>query len=197
LAAVAALGVASVGRAGVIPATTSALTVNQTVTPAGAGQWDYTFSFTNTDTAPIWHFLVYSPFATTNGAATGLPGVSAGVPLNIAGTPYDARNIDPLLTHLSNMYSVTFGSNGVPVGADASISFRASVYQPTPFLYAYEINGNYAGGGVGPEGSLGRVHATGLTGVRPQAVPEPLSLTLFGGLLAVGGVAVRRRMRAA
>lgn len=186
---------ATKAEASLIAAAPNSLDVTETVTSVGVNTWRYTLSFVNTDSSNLWHFLVYTPFPTFNGTAVGLPGVApTGLPLDSVFFPYDARNLDAFLTTQTNMFTTSFGFGGIPVGGSATLSFDSHVLHTPPLLFAYEVEGNYAGGGLGPDGSQGMVRAVG--NLLAEATPEPATIIAFGAMaLGVFG-ARRRRMKA-
>jgi hypothetical protein len=164
----------------------SPLSVSQTITPEGGGEYLYNYSFTNVDTSPIWGFGVYTRFSTSGGTATPtMTGpFSESLPLNQVYANYDARNLDPLLDTLTYENTPQWPddvSASIEVGSSSQLSFLSGTYDPSSKYYYYET---IASGWTQANGS-GDVAAVGLT----TAVPEPSTLALLiagaAGLLAV------------
>ena len=49
------------------------LVVDESIVILGPGTFQYTYTFNNADPDAIWHFLLYTPFATSAGTAAGFP----------------------------------------------------------------------------------------------------------------------------
>jgi hypothetical protein len=165
-------------NAGLIAGGTDDLSVVQTITSLGGGQWQYAFDVATSDPSPVWEFSVYTSFATTNGTAVTFPHVAANG-IGVGTTVYDPSAINPSLTTITDMWYTPFGGpNGLPNGGTAKLTFDASVYDPSAKLFAYEtVASGYALSGTGPLGSLGEVEGIGFTN---SAVPEPTTLSLLG-----------------
>jgi hypothetical protein len=166
----------------------SPLTVYQTIAPAGS-DWRYTFTFTNTDTLPIWLFVVYTDGSQIGGAQTPLSVLGRPAAWNAASNgslsdvapAYDPRNIVPSITTVAH----TWTSDG-PDGADAlrpgetgtSFSLVASWYDEAPKFYAYDAGSNWAA-------VRGQANAYGWTGAAPGLPAFALvgAAPLLGGLL--------------
>ena len=166
----------------------SPLTVVENITDAGGGNYRYEYSFVNVDTSPIITFGVYSTFETESTTTFSTHAGWNNWPLRHVDNvppPWDARNLDP------DIIGFTWTDNGrqyitgtqypyetaIHVDEYASgFSFTASVYDPSPKYYFYELFPY-------PTGPAGKVAAVGLT------VPEPASLLLLG----LGGFALLRK----
>ena len=179
------------------------LNVTETITSLGGDLYGYTYSFTNAAPESIWHLMIYTPFETFGAGAMGFPEwQGTGTFLDEVAHPYDARNVDADLTHMTNMWFEPYGEGGLATDGSAFLSFLANV-APDPntlsTYYAYEVAGSYAGdqqgGAFGVAGQGGLVDGYGQT----SHTPEPASIVVWSLLL---GLAVtvncrRRRQRAA
>ena len=161
----------------------SPLTVTETITDIGGGDYQYEYSFENVDISPIWYFGVFSDFTTVgdqsffghNWVGPHVGSVSASA------TELDGRNLDSDIMWLT-VSSYEAGAGGDPSDSiliDESafgFSYIASVYDTTPKHYFYCAIGTEA-----PWYSeSGKVTAVGTT------VPEPVTLFLFSfGILAL------------
>ena len=142
----------------------SVINVVETITDLGGGMWQYSYEFTNTESAPSWHFYVWTTFdAGTNTQTTfdQTPSWTAnGHDINAVITEYDARNLDPGIIWMSQTWAPSWPNSpdSIPVGAYVSgFTYIANVYDPSPKYYGYETHGNYAG-------NMGYITAVGLTG---------------------------------
>ncbi len=156
----------------------SPLTVTETITDIGGGDFRYEYSFENVDTSPIWHFGVYTNF-TANSENLFTEYVLWDGPIvsqiDTLYPEYDARNLDSSIN-----YMISGSANGGVDGyADNSImpdeiasgfSFTSSVFNSSPKHYMYET---IASGWIKTNGT-GKVAAVGTT------VPEPITISLFG-----------------
>ncbi len=173
----------------------SPLTVTETITDIGGGDYQYEYSFENVDTSPIWMFGVYLKFDATPDSTfdiepTTEPGGWWVGPYYFLIEQYepvfDGRNLDSNITGLINS-SNEAGAGGNPVvsitsGEFASgFSFMSSVYDATPKYYFYCAIGTEAPW----ESESGKVTAVGTT------VPEPTTISLLG----IGALAFRSRRR--
>jgi hypothetical protein len=177
------VGLPAQSEASLIGAGSNNLIVIETITQQGL-DWLYTYNITSADPSNVWHFLLYTSFATTSGTST-FPNVSPSG-LSVVGLwPYDPRNVDPFLTHVTNTWYAPFGGpNGLGTGGAATFSFVSNIFDARAKLFAYET----AASGFAAA-STGKVAAIG----RTQSVPEPSSaLLLIGGLAWMA--ALRRRM---
>lgn len=163
----------------------SPLTVTETITDIGSGSYEYEYSFTNVDTSPIWHFLVHITFTRTGRTISNFaeyPGwVSQMVAVTGAYTEYDARNLDPDISHNFFTFPTSwqdFDSGIPPEQTVSGFSFESNHYDPSPKYYGYET---LASGYARQNG--GRLAAVG------QTVPGPTTLLLLG----LGGLMLRRR----
>lgn len=170
-------------HAGLIAAGPNALSVSETVADLGGGVWEYSFSFLNTDTSAIWHFLLYTEFDTV-GATSTFPAVApSSLAITAIAAPYDARNVVATLTDVTNTWYAPFATTGLAVGGGATFTFQASTLDLSPKLFAYETLAS----GYAVSNGTGAVAAYGYT----SAVPEPGTLSLIG--LGLAGLAARRR----
>jgi hypothetical protein len=178
------VGLPARSEASLIGAGSNNLTVVETITQQGL-EWLYTYNITSADPSNVWHFLLYTSFATTNGTST-FPSVSQ-YGLSVVGLwPYDPRNVDPFLTHVTNTWYAPFGGpNGLGTGGTARLSFVSSIFDARAKLFAYETAAS------GFAVSTGRVAALGMT--QTHSVPEPSSALLLVGALA-WMAALRRRL---
>lgn len=175
------VGLPARSEASLIGAGSNNLTVIETISQQGL-DWLYTYNITSADPSNVWHFLLYTSFATTNGTST-FPNVSPSGMSVVGLWPYDPRNVNPFLTHVTNTWYAPFGGpNGLGTGGTATFSFVSNVFDASAKLFAYETAAS------GFATSTGRVAAIG----RTQSVPEPSSaLLLIGGLACMA--ALRRR----
>lgn len=163
----------------------SPLTVMETITDIGGGSYRYEYSFSNTDTSPIWHFLVYTDFYPVEGTVGNFgeyPSWNNNLgTITHARPEYDARNLDPDISHVVSTYPETwadFDSGIEPGQAVSGFSFESGILDYSPKYYAYET---LASGYADENGGL--VAAVG------QTVPEPTTLLLLG----LGGLLLRKR----
>jgi hypothetical protein len=167
----------------------SPLTVGETITDIGGGNYKYEYSFVNTDISPIIAFAVYLTFeaqqTTIFSTHPDWNRVLCFAPMNVVAPTLDARNLDPAIIGLvyidNGRQYVTHTEwpyeTAIKPGEYASgFSFIASVYDSSPKYYCYELFPY-------PTGLGGKVAAVGLT------VPEPASLLLLG----LGGLALLRK----
>jgi hypothetical protein len=173
------MGVASIANvsvAALVAHEANSLMVHETITAIDADTWNYKYRFVNDNPSPIWNFLVYTNFEISwrDIVVTGFPEASSSRELSRVYAAYDARNIDPDLTHMWSAYYLEFGTVGLPSGSVATLSVNADVLDVEPKLYAFEtVASGHAGWSNGPAGSLGRVAGFGYT-----VAPEPTSLVI-------------------
>lgn len=106
-----------------------------TITPTGGNFYNYAIDFSNTDTSPIWHFLVYTRLQPTS--YTGSFPYVWNDPVGAGFSQYDARNLDPTLSdniHMNYSYPAT---EGLLSGDLGHISFTLNGYYDS-FLFGYE-----------------------------------------------------------
>lgn len=166
--------------AALIATDTNLLTIHESIHAVDADTWNYTYSFLNKATSPIWHILFYTKFEIDwrEMHATGFPEMSAGKEVSRLYAPYDARNLDSSVTYAWAAFYVPFGTEGLAPGATASLSVRADVLDMSPKLYAVEtIASGHAGWKTGPAGSQGYVASVGYTTV-PEAPVTALLLPI-------------------
>jgi hypothetical protein len=162
--------------------------VVENITDVGGGNYRYEYSFVNVDTLPIILLGVYSTYETIcESPFICHPAWRWPIfwPIDLIGPPYDARNLNP------DIIGFTWTDNGemhvshtewpyeTAIHVDeyvSGFSFVASVYDPSPKYYFYELFPY-------PTGPGGKVAAVGLT------IPEPASLLLLG----LGGLALLRK----
>ena len=164
----------------------SLISVSTQTADLGSGVFEYNFSFTNTDTSNIWHFIIWATASTSN-AVGSLPFFDNGHSLDSVATQYDARNLDSNLTWTVHMWDTPFGGpNGVQVGANGTFAFRTS-YLADSFLFGYETGAS----GWSQTNAGGDLAAVGTT----TPIPEPSTLLLLGSGLAVLGARMRKRTK--
>jgi hypothetical protein len=163
----------------------SLLTVTETITNIGNGQYRYAYSFVNVETSPIWDFVVFIPFVPSTPVAFNghTSWFRASDPIRGVYPEYDGRNLNPAIIQLLGTCTAPLMDPGtaIQVGESASgFSFVAPAYDPSPKYYCYEtiLSGYTQSNGTG------NVAAVGLT-------PEPASLSL----LALAGMAMIWRRR--
>jgi hypothetical protein len=183
----AVVGLPARAHAELIAAGPNNLTVIETIT-AQTGGWLYTFNLTSADPSDVWHFILYTSFATADATSTFPNTQTSGLPVvDLAGSPYDATNIDPSLVngYFTNAWFEPFGApiGGLGFGGTATFTFFSNVFDASAKLFAYETLAS------GFAFNTGMVAAYG----RTQSVPEPSSaLLLMSGL--VGVAALRRKV---
>ncbi|MFX0108364.1 MAG: hypothetical protein ACFE7R_08780 [Candidatus Hodarchaeota archaeon] len=142
----------------------SIVTIVETITDLGGGTWKYSYKFTNTETDYIWTFAVYTTFdistpttfAEKSEWAIDILDIDKVIPI------YDARNLDSAITWLIGTWPYDWtelGTTEDPISISLSVSgfsFLATVYDPSPKYYVYELHGNWGG-------NTGKVSAVGLT----------------------------------
>jgi len=151
----------------------------------GGGSWQYTYSFVNTESSDIWHFLLYSTFYMYSTNASFLHHHDSSGVIDDIYTAFDPRNIEPDITHWTNMWTSLQPwppPSGLAIGDSAWLSFIADEYDPGAKLFAYEtVRSGYA------VTNGGYVQAYGYTGTT-GAVPIPGAALLFGsGLFGLAG----------
>jgi len=173
----------------------SVLNVVETITPLGGGNWKYSYEFTNTEAASIWHFGVWTTFDAGLATQTTFAGMPAswdadGHPITGIESGYDARNLDPNIIWVSHTWDNPWPHSPAPIQVGAHVlgfSYTANVLDATPKYYFYEIYDWYLEGG--------KVTALGLTGslsVIPE-VPFGTIMSFLSMFIAfVGFVAVKR-----
>jgi MYXO-CTERM domain-containing protein len=185
------VGLPARADADLIAAGPNNLTVIETITEdLGLGGWLYTYNITSADPSDVWHFILYTSFATADATSTFPFVQTSGLPIaDFIGSPYDATNIDPSLVsgYFTNAWFEPFGEpiGGLVFGGTAVFSFFSNTFDASAKLFAYET---VASGWVFSNGT-GLVAGIG----RTQSVTEPSSaLLLMSGL--VGLAALRRRL---
>ncbi len=169
----------------------SPLTVYETVTDLGMGFNKYEYSFTNTDTSPIWRFGVFTTFPTTGistftgyGAWIGPHSIS----VNDTYPEYDGQNLDPdILRYTVSDYELGYSGYG------------GYAIQPGETAFGFSFTGEYdlksscryyfyetIASGYTQTNGTGNVAAVGMT------VPEPCTILL----LTCGCILLRKRFRA-
>jgi hypothetical protein len=157
--------------------------LNPTITVAPAGpNYVYTVNFVNTDTSPVWDFVVYTE--ATALTHSGIFSATVSVPITTVLPEFDARNLDPNITYLTGSYvnGATFPpASGLAVGGTGYLTFTLDSYYSS-FIYAYET---LASGSARSNGGYMAAYGT-------VSVPEPAGWSLMAtGLL--GTIFVRRR----
>ena len=164
----------------------SPLTVLETISDIGGGEYLYEYSFTNVDTSPIWNFGVYTTFSTE--PVSDFDNYDWLFPYHMprGSSPYDSSNLD------MNIIQLTGSSYEGGVGGDPSkailtndfatgFSFSSDVYD---YSFKYYFYCTIDSGSPWNNG-IGEVAAVGLT------IPEPFSI-LF---IALGGLLSLKRIR--
>jgi hypothetical protein len=171
----------------------SPLTVIESISDIGAGEYRYEYSFVNVDTSPIWLFGVYTTFVNQDVITfTGyeapneheLGWLASATSMDDAATVYDGRNLDSNIVAIAGTWTNPFEDSytAMPLNdAVSGFSFTASVYDPSQKYYLYET---IASGYTDTNGT-GKVAAVG------QTIPEPATLLLLG----LGGLVLTRRKR--
>ena len=140
----------------------SPLTVVETITDIGGGDYSYEYSFENVDST-IWSFGIYTTFATTSeDTFTGYP-LWAGpwsMPVSDIDPESNARNLDPEIAYLTATgYEYwNFGEDDGILFNDiaAGFTFISSVYDTSPKYYMYDtIESRQADGGTGKVAAVG------------------------------------------
>ena len=164
----------------------SPLTVYETITDIGGGDYRYEYSFENVDDALIHSFGVYTEFVTDGeNTFTGHPTWIAPISALVTDfyPEYDARNLNPDILYMNASGYEWYGINpsyAIAVDEEAyGFSYISSVFDSTPKYYQYET---IASGNAHTNGT-GKVAAVGTT------IPEPTTILLFG----MGGLVLRCR----
>lgn len=150
----------------------SPLDVREEVIHLGGSLYRYRYSFTNVDTAPIWHLGVFTTFPTEGSIDTwqGYADWRAdSAPLTDALDAYDGSDNWPELTHFVYTYADDWPDPAHPIAPGETVrnfSFTANVgdYQSKPYYYETVESGYapYNGGFVASVGFT--VPATVATG---------------------------------
>lgn len=160
------------------------LTVMESITDIGNGDYQYKYSLVNVDTSPIWGFAIYTNFVTqAESTFAEYPFWGYGTDLiDDADPEYDARNLYTNIVMFTGTSCFIGPGPEIQVGETASgFSFIASTYDPSPKYYFYEtIELGYT-----QTNGTGNVAAVGLT------VPEPGTIALLG----LGALLLRRRRK--
>jgi hypothetical protein len=169
----------------------SPLTVYETVTDLGMGYNKYEYSFTNTDTSPIWRFGVFTTFPTTGQSTFSGYGAWLGpysISVNDTYPEYNGKNLDSEIIGFTvsdyEVGRVGIAGPAIQVGETAyGFSFIGEYdFRSTNRYYFYEtIESGYT-----QTNGTGNVAAVGMT------VPEPCTILL----LTCGCVILRKRFRA-
>lgn len=155
----------------------SPLTVTETITDIGGGDYQYEYSFENVDTSPIWTFAVFGTFsATSDQTFSGYNWIDPfSIPIEATATFYDGRNLDPDITQIT-ISGVDAWVDGDPTDSiqiselASGVSYTATSFDSSPKYYFYCTIDS---GRVTHNGT-GKVAAVGTT------VPEPMTILLFG-----------------
>ncbi len=184
LSIVTLLVLTSIANATVVWQYSSPLTVTETITDIGGGDWQYEYSFQNVDTSPIWMFGIYLPFQTYEGSSyeSSFTGCSSWNldhdDIDLVSQQYDGRNLDSNIIKLVTTYTepVLDETTAIPLSASVSgFHFTASVLDTSPKHYFYETIAS------GFAWNTGEVAAVGTT------VPEPSTIVMLGiGCLTLG-----------
>jgi hypothetical protein len=174
----------SIGGSGGDPAVQwlypSPLCVEETITDAGGGRWEYSYSFVNVDAAHIWHFGVWSnlPTVVTTAVWDTHP-LWDHFPLHIEDVheAYDGRNLDPGILWMATTWGPDWPNTTdpiVPNEAVAGFAYQAPAFDDSPKWYYYET----VEGGWAPENG-GYLAAVGMT-----CVPTPTEAVTWGRIKA-------------
>ena len=155
-------------------------------TSLGGGNYQYTISFVNKDTSPIWDFLVYTDCKTTFESPGGFQHCNdLSIPGSVSSC-YNARNINPNVTDCLAFYDGWSypPSSGLGIGKTCTVSFDCSGLY-TSFLYCYEdLNSGWCGSNGGKCGGKGYC-----------GVPEVSSTLVLAGLAALSMVGFKKMVR--
>ena len=161
----------------------SPLTVNETITDIGGGDYRYEYSFENVDNSTIWNFLLYTEFETQDQSTFDGYDVWTTPNAYEAGSLpyyYDPSILDSDISYgMGSSYEYWFYGEefGIQVNQIVTgFSFTSSIFNNAPKYYVYctVASGRPIWNGTG------EVAAVGTT------VPEPITISLFGlGALAL------------
>lgn len=161
-----------------------AITPTVNVNSLGGGNYQYTISFYNPSSTPIWDFLVWTDSKATSESSASFQNCNDLSVSGSVGKYYNAKNYNSAVSDCLAFYDGTTYPGTAVGGKTCSVTFECSGLY-TSFICGYEVNGSWC------ESNGGK----GCGGIGTCKVPEVSPTLILAGMAALGMVGFKKMVR--